>query len=54
VGRIGAGGMGAVHGALDAQGDCVTVKTVHARFARRARYRDAFAREARMLARARG
>ena len=54
VGRIGAGGMGAVYGALDDRGQGVAVKTVHARFARKARYRDAFAREVRMLARARG
>ncbi|GAB2488845.1 serine/threonine-protein kinase [Nocardiopsis aegyptia] len=54
VGRIGAGGMGAVYGALDDRGRCVAVKTVHVRFARRSRYRDAFAREVRMLARARG
>ncbi|RKS08357.1 serine/threonine protein kinase [Nocardiopsis sp. Huas11] len=54
VGRIGAGGMGAVYGALDDRGHCVAVKTVHARFARRPRYREAFAREAAMLGRARG
>ncbi|MFE3459446.1 protein kinase [Nocardiopsis aegyptia] len=54
VGRIGAGGMGAVYGALDDRGHCVAVKTVHAKFARRARYREAFAREVRMLGRARG
>ncbi|MFD3688535.1 protein kinase [Nocardiopsis sp. NPDC058631] len=54
VGRIGAGGMGTVYGGLDPNGVCVAVKTVHAGFARRARHREAFAREVQMLARARG
>ncbi|MGW5880109.1 protein kinase domain-containing protein [Nocardiopsis terrae] len=54
VGRIGSGGMGAVYGALDGQGVCVAVKTVHADFARRPRFREAFAREVEMLGRAGG
>ncbi|MCK9869283.1 serine/threonine protein kinase [Nocardiopsis dassonvillei] len=54
VGRIGAGGMGAVYGGIDGGGRCVAVKTVHARFARGRGHREAFAREVDMLARARG
>ena len=54
VGRIGSGGMGAVYGALDGQGVCVAVKTVHADFARKPRFREAFAREVEMLGRADG
>lgn len=54
VGRIGAGGMGAVYGALDVYGSCVAVKTVHARIAREPRFREAFAREVEMLGRANG
>ncbi|ADH67894.1 serine/threonine-protein kinase [Nocardiopsis dassonvillei] len=54
VGRIGAGGMGAVYGGIDGSGRCVAVKTVHARFARGRGHREAFAREVDMLARARG
>jgi predicted Ser/Thr protein kinase len=54
VGRIGSGGMGVVYGALDEQGVCVAVKTVHAHIAREARFREAFAREVEMLGRANG
>ncbi|WP_026118349.1 serine/threonine-protein kinase [Nocardiopsis salina] len=54
VGRIGSGGMGAVYGALDGQGVCVAVKTVHAGAARRPSFREAFAREVEMLGRADG
>lgn len=54
VGRIGAGGMGAVYGGLDEHGRCVAVKTVHAEFARGRGYREAFAREVEMLSRAGG
>ncbi|GAA1080845.1 serine/threonine-protein kinase [Nocardiopsis metallicus] len=54
VGRIGAGGMGAVFGALDVYGRCVAVKTVHADIARESRFREAFAREVEMLGRADG
>ncbi|MEU0492794.1 serine/threonine-protein kinase [Nocardiopsis sp. NPDC006139] len=54
AGRIGAGGMGAVYGGVGPDGRCVAVKTVHARHARRRRYREAFAREVEMLGRARG
>ncbi|GAA1466805.1 serine/threonine protein kinase [Nocardiopsis exhalans] len=54
VGRIGAGGMGAVFGALDVYGRCVAVKTVHADIAREFRFREAFVREVEMLGRADG
>ena len=54
VGRIGAGGMGAVYGALDFYGRCVAVKTVHAHLAERSGFREAFAREVAMLSRAQG
>ncbi|QRN79836.1 MAG: serine/threonine protein kinase, partial [Nocardiopsis sp. BM-2018] len=54
VGRIGAGGMGTVYGALDVYGRCVAVKTVHADVARESRFREAFAREVEMLGRADG
>mgnify|MGYP001945144530 CR=1 FL=1 len=54
AGRIGAGGMGAVYAGLDEHGRCVAVKTVHAGLAREHDYREAFAREVEMLARARG
>lgn len=54
VGRIGAGGMGAVYGALDVYGRCVAVKAVHADLAGRPGFREAFAREVAMLARAQG
>ncbi|MEU3021112.1 protein kinase [Nocardiopsis alba] len=54
VGRIGAGGMGAVYGALDTYGRCVAVKTVRADLAAKPRFREAFAHEVAMLARADG
>ncbi|WP_017535205.1 serine/threonine-protein kinase [Nocardiopsis alba] len=54
VGRIGAGGMGAVYGALDVYGRCVAVKTVHADLAAKPRFREAFAREVAMLDRVDG
>lgn len=54
VGRLGAGGMGAVYGGLDERGQCVAVKTVHADFARKSSFREAFAREVEMLGRAGG
>ncbi|GAA1466803.1 serine/threonine protein kinase [Nocardiopsis exhalans] len=54
VGRIGAGGMGAVYGALDVYESCVAVKTVHADIAREPRFREAFVREVEMLGRADG
>lgn len=54
VGRIGAGGMGVVYGGLDVYGRCVAIKTVHADLAGRPGFREAFAREVAMLARAEG
>lgn len=54
VGRLGVGGMGAVYGGLDERGQCVAVKTVHADFARKPSFREAFAREVEMLGRAGG
>ncbi|MFB8767045.1 serine/threonine-protein kinase [Nocardiopsis alba] len=54
VGRIGAGGMGAVYGALDTYGRCVAVKTVRADLAAKPSFREAFAHEVAMLARADG
>ncbi|MBE3000486.1 serine/threonine protein kinase [Nocardiopsis sp. HNM0947] len=54
VGRIGSGGMGAVFGALDGQGACVAVKTVHTAAAEKPAFREAFAREVEMLGRADG
>ncbi|MFJ6019817.1 serine/threonine protein kinase [Nocardiopsis alba] len=54
VGRIGAGGMGAVYGALDTYGRCVAVKTVRADLAAKPSFREAFAHEVAMLARVDG
>ncbi|WP_333563829.1 serine/threonine-protein kinase [Nocardiopsis endophytica] len=51
VGRIGAGGMGAVYGALGRRGEHVAVKVIHPRFASDPAYREQFAREAALLAR---
>ncbi|MDA0566055.1 serine/threonine protein kinase [Streptomonospora sp. S1-112] len=54
VGRIGAGGMGAVYGGLDPHGRCLAVKTVHADHAADPAFRAAFAREVALLRRANG
>lgn len=51
VGRIGAGGMGAVYGALGKDGAHVAVKVVHPEFATDPAYREQFAQEAELLAR---
>jgi len=51
VGRIGAGGMGAVYGALDGADRHVAVKVVHPRHADDPAFREQFAREAELLAR---
>ncbi|MBV2362903.1 serine/threonine-protein kinase [Streptomonospora nanhaiensis] len=54
IGRIGAGGMGAVYGGLDEHGRCLAVKTVHAEHAADPGFRAAFAREVALLRRANG
>ncbi|MFW5418932.1 serine/threonine protein kinase [Nocardiopsis sp. CNT-189] len=54
VGRLGAGGMGAVYGALDGAGRCIAVKVVHERFAADRRFRSAFAREVELMRRVGG
>ena len=54
VGRIGAGGMGVVYAALDSEGRCIALKTVHAKYADRPGHREAFVREVQMLRRADG
>ena len=51
VGRVGAGGMGAVYGALDAAGRHVALKVVHPRHAADPVFREQFVREAALLAR---
>ncbi|RCV49959.1 serine/threonine protein kinase [Marinitenerispora sediminis] len=51
VGRVGAGGMGAVFGALDDAGRQVAVKVIHPRHAADAEYRRQFAREADLVRR---
>ncbi|MFC4867033.1 serine/threonine-protein kinase [Streptomonospora arabica] len=51
VGRIGAGGMGAVYGALDAGGRRIAVKVIHPRYTAEPAYRATFAREAELLSR---
>jgi hypothetical protein len=51
VGRLGAGGMGAVYGALDGAERHVAVKVVHARYAADPGFRAQFAREAELLRR---
>ncbi|GAB3702661.1 hypothetical protein GCM10028793_31140 [Nocardiopsis oceani] len=51
VGRLGAGGMGAVYGALAPDGRRVAVKVVHPRVAADPVYREQFAQEAELLGR---
>ncbi|MFE1469233.1 serine/threonine-protein kinase [Nocardiopsis dassonvillei] len=53
VGRVGAGGMGAVYAGLDAGGGCAAVKVVHAHFAADPEFRARFAREVEMVRRVR-
>ncbi|QVQ54196.1 serine/threonine protein kinase [Spiractinospora alimapuensis] len=49
IGRLGAGGMGVVYGALDGTGQCVAVKVIHPEFAEQAEYRERFEREVDLL-----
>ncbi|QVQ51509.1 serine/threonine protein kinase [Spiractinospora alimapuensis] len=49
VGRLGAGGMGAVFGALDSAGTCVAVKVIHAHFADQEEYLARFTREVELV-----
>ncbi|GAA1462219.1 serine/threonine protein kinase [Nocardiopsis exhalans] len=51
VGRLGAGGMGAVYGAIDAAGNPLAVKSVHARLAAEPDFRARFAREVALVSR---
>ncbi|QVQ51745.1 serine/threonine protein kinase [Spiractinospora alimapuensis] len=51
VGRLGAGGMGAVYGAVDGDGLCLAVKLVHPEFADNDEFRARFAREVRLVER---
>ncbi|WP_040685198.1 protein kinase domain-containing protein, partial [Nocardiopsis halotolerans] len=53
VGRIGAGGMGAVYAGLAPDNGCAAVKVVHAHFADNPDFRARFAREVAMVARVR-
>jgi hypothetical protein len=50
VGRLGAGGMGAVYGAVDGSGRCIAVKVIHPRHVDRAEYRRHFAQESALVA----
>ncbi len=54
IGRLGAGGMGVVYGALDPNGVPVAVKTVHARLAADRGFRARFAREVDLVSRVDG
>ncbi|WP_053617509.1 serine/threonine-protein kinase [Nocardiopsis sp. NRRL B-16309] len=51
VGRVGAGGMGTVYGALDREGRHVALKVVHPRHAADPVFREQFVQEAELLAR---
>ncbi|MDA0567489.1 serine/threonine protein kinase [Streptomonospora sp. S1-112] len=51
VGRIGAGGMGVVYGALDSAGRRIAVKVIKPEHARQPAFRAQFAREAELLSR---
>ncbi|MGW9347292.1 serine/threonine-protein kinase [Nocardiopsis flavescens] len=53
VGRLGAGGMGAVYAGLAPDGSCAAVKAVHEQFAADPDFRARFAREVAMVARVR-
>lgn len=54
VGRLGAGGMGVVFAGLDARGERVAVKVVHASYAADQEFRARFAREIAVLHRVKG
>lgn len=49
IGRLGAGGMGVVYGAIDGTGQCVAVKVIHPAFAEQVEYRERFEREVDLL-----
>jgi serine/threonine protein kinase len=49
AGRLGAGGMGVVYGAVDAEGQPVAVKLVHAEYAADPEFRVRFAREVELV-----
>ncbi|MFD9408239.1 serine/threonine-protein kinase [Streptomyces sp. NPDC059989] len=54
IGRLGSGGMGTVHAALDPQGVRVAVKVIHAAQAQDAEFRARFRREVQLSARVSG
>ncbi|RKS05527.1 serine/threonine protein kinase [Nocardiopsis sp. Huas11] len=54
VGRIGAGGMGAVYAGVDEAGGCAAVKVIHPQFAADAVFLARFAREVDLVSRVRG
>ncbi|GAB3689012.1 hypothetical protein GCM10028793_04970 [Nocardiopsis oceani] len=54
VGRIGAGGMGAVYAGIDDTGGCAAVKVVHPQYAADPEFRARFAREVDLVSRVRG
>ncbi|MUL43892.1 serine/threonine protein kinase [Streptomonospora sp. PA3] len=54
VGRLGAGGMGTVFGALDDTGACIAVKVVHDKYAHDEAFRAAFAQEVALMRRIQG
>ncbi|KOX20904.1 hypothetical protein ADL05_05270 [Nocardiopsis sp. NRRL B-16309] len=54
VGRIGAGGMGAVYAGVDEAGGCAAVKVIHPQFAADAEFLARFAREVDLVSRVRG
>ena len=53
LGRIGAGGMGAVYAGLGVDGTCAAVKVVHPQFAADDEFRSRFAREVDLVSRVR-
>ncbi|MEV2274196.1 serine/threonine-protein kinase [Nocardiopsis sp. NPDC049922] len=53
VGRIGAGGMGAVYAGVDPSGGCAAVKVIHPQFAADPRFLARFAREVESVSRVR-
>ncbi|MFE3458958.1 serine/threonine-protein kinase [Nocardiopsis aegyptia] len=54
VGRIGAGGMGAVYAGVDEAGGCAAVKVIHPQFAADPEFLARFAREVDLVSRVRG